>query len=771
MLKTTRNNLLATLILVFSFGYRAFLMLSETFPPGADIGLHNSVINSITQSGNTNFLWNYYHMGGGSSVTFPGYHIFTSYIILLTGMPNYLAHALVVSLFSSLIVAVAFLLTSKIWNPSAALIVAFLVAISRFDLEILMWGGYSNVATLMLIPLAFYMFLKKDRFSMLPFLAVTSLICSSIFLTHSLSAILFIAITVVTVLVGVVFPRPLEEPRSSYILWILPIILGAIAIAPFLIQVVPSYLDPEAVAFTGGLADIKYALLPTKLLPFDIVWPLFIFVFLYLVFSKYYIGKFFSLPTVLLVLWWLIPTFLTQGYLVGLYTDYNRFLYFLILPVILLIGLGFHALSRLANKTLEKTLSTIKDHPQVKIGNNKTLRKMIFNLEHKNISTPLILFLLLYTFISVPLFITPSQAIGVQSFYQLIDDPKYEAIKWAQQNTPANAVFLTDAQYGWWFSGFSKRATISAVEPQYLTNEREVQPAKIASFLLDTDYVIDNSLIQVREDGAYIGRHNPIFLAKLNNSYFPYSICHFSNEEITITLRNNQKVEIVNLIEVPVKETYIENGTDYASIYVARGNQLFNFTQKITVYEGVRFANVTQKIQTTNPFVTFDTINSVLHTKGLFMQSEIINVVALVDINMKVIGQLIFDQKQPITTPLTTDNLAGLGILYNLNATKSAELNFYVGAYEYEKDLDTNLPEKERNDVYHRLIINNTQTYLEKIDHSPSLEIFNYQQALVDHDVSFIALRDKESLTRFINNPFFNLVFANEEVAIFKVQK
>ena len=74
------------------------LMLWEGFPPGADIGLHNSVIYSITGSGNVDFLYNFYHIGGGISLTFPGYHIFTASVIMLTGLPEYVAHAAVVSL-------------------------------------------------------------------------------------------------------------------------------------------------------------------------------------------------------------------------------------------------------------------------------------------------------------------------------------------------------------------------------------------------------------------------------------------------------------------------------------------------------------------------------------------------------------------------------------------------------------------------------------------------------------------------------------------------
>ncbi len=127
-------------------------------------------------------------MGGGLSLTFPGYHIFASGIILVTGMTDYLAQAVIVALFSSLIVLAAFLVTRAAWTESGALIVAFLVAVSRFDIEMTLWGGYPNVITLLLIPLTFYLYLQKDRFSLTPFLVSTSILAASIFLTHSLSS-------------------------------------------------------------------------------------------------------------------------------------------------------------------------------------------------------------------------------------------------------------------------------------------------------------------------------------------------------------------------------------------------------------------------------------------------------------------------------------------------------------------------------------------------------------------------------------------------------
>jgi len=768
MLKTSRNYVLLFLVFAFSFVYRVVLMLRETFPPGADIGLHNSIIYSITQSGNTNFLWNYFHMGGGESLTFPGYHIFTSFVILLTGMPDYVAQSLVVSLFSSLIVLVAFLITRKAWNEPAALIIAFLVAVSRFDIEMLMWGGYPNVITLMLIPLAFYLFLEKDRFSLFPFLAVASLVSGAIFLTHSLSAVMFAAIVVVTVFFGVIFSRRMGVRRTSLVAWLLPLILGAIIVSPFLVEVAPAYLVSNVDTFTGGVAGIRQATLSTKILPLELVLPLFACVFLFFLFSKEYRGKFLTIPGLLFVLWMLIPAVFTQGYLVGLYTDYNRFMYFVIFPVIMLIGLGIYHGSEFFSRMLNGLVSMVKELSQVRMSTNKTLQRLMPHLTRKNFLSAFALIFVLIAFLAVPIFATPSQGIAVQSFYQVMNNPEYKAIQWAQKNTPANSVFVTDALYGWWFSGFAQRPTISAVDPQYLTLSREFEPAKVASNLLDTDYLIDNGLIQVREDGGYIGRHNPIFLAKLNNSYFPYPFFHFNNSEITVLCRQNGENQYFDLIQLPVKDMYIETDVNHASIFITRGNQLFNITEITTVYAGVRFVNMSFTLDSAVEGVSLDWVRFILHTKGFSVEGP--NTVALIDKNMKVAGQLVFNKGQ-LETPniYTSENPSCLELFYNLNGRTQAQIDFSVGLYQFE------LPDLGRSatyqaNYYQELVANNTVTYMDKVADLP-LDVFNYQQGLVDQKISYVAVRGSESIPRFAKDPQFSLVFINSDVAIFQVRK
>ena len=71
-MRITKKDAFLLLIVIFVFIYRIVGMLWATFPPGADIGLHNSVIASITLGGNTNFFYDFYQMGGGSARLFQG---------------------------------------------------------------------------------------------------------------------------------------------------------------------------------------------------------------------------------------------------------------------------------------------------------------------------------------------------------------------------------------------------------------------------------------------------------------------------------------------------------------------------------------------------------------------------------------------------------------------------------------------------------------------------------------------------------------------------
>jgi hypothetical protein len=768
MFKTPNKYLLLFLVLAFAFAYRLLFMLWAGYPPGADIGLHESVVNSIIGSGNTNFMWNNYQMGGGLSLTFPGYHIFVSYIILMTSIPDYLAHALVASFFSSFIVLCAFLIGRRVWGESTAFIVAFLVAISRFDVEMLVWGGFPNAITLLLIPVVFYLYLERERFSTVPFLVTTTLLSGAIFLTHSLSAVMFVSITFSNVIIATIFSKRLDISKKRILLWLVPIFLGAILVSPFLVDAVPAYLGANSETFTGGVTDIRQALLSTRVLPLEWVIPLFASVIFFFLFSKKYKGKFFTVPALLLTLWILVPMLFTQAYLVGIYTDYNRFLYYVILPLILLIALGIDHGAGFFARITDTYLSLTKKASQIKERVSKKSR-VVSHLSRKRIYAVFAITFLFIAFFMVPIFLTPYRGVELQSFYQTMNDSGYEAIQWARQNTPAGSVFVSDAYYGWWFSGFAERPTLSAVDPQYLSLAREFEPAKVAKNLIDTDYVIDNGLIQVREDGGYIGRHNPEILAKLNWTYFPYSFLNFNSSKNRIQYRINDSPQFLYLDQLPVKEMRIENDTEHATIVVEKGNDFFNYTQLTTVYKGVRFVDLSITVESAVEGVSLDWVQFFVNSKGkvIQMQNE---TVGLLDLGVKAFAQFIFNDDQPELEIVNGDNPCILSLLYNLQGKSQGEIQLSVSAYSVTDDLRFYQDPATTADYFSKIITDNLNSSQEPISNLP-IDVFDYRKALNDWNISYIACRDFDVLPKFTNDPSFSLVFINDEVAIFMVKK
>ena len=765
MFKQSNTQILMFFILVFSFAYRLILMLWATYPPGADIGLHNSVIHSITGTGEVDFLFNNYQMGGGLSLTFPGYHIFVSYIILASGIPDFIVHSLVVSLFSALIVAIAFLVTQKLWGFSTAFIVAFLVAVSRFDIEMLLWGGFPNVITLTLIPLVFYLYLQRKRFSLFPYLSVTTLIIGTIYLTHSLSAVMFVAIAFAFVVFGLIFSRKIGVTLKQLAFLVLPVLLGTMIVSPFLVDAVPAYIGGT---FTGNVSDIRLALLSTRVLPAEIVVPLFACVILFFLFSKEYKGKFLTVPALLLTLWIIIPMVFTQGYLVGLYTDYNRFLYFVLFPLLILIGMVVDHSARLLSQIAHAYLSVPREKIQLWREMDELERRLRPYLTRKNIYSIFLLLLILLLFLVVQIFVTPWEGARVQGFYQVMTDAGYDAIQWARANTAPNSVFISDALYGWWLGGFAKRPTISAVDPQYLTLSREVEPAKAARYLLDSDYVIDNGLIQIREDGGYLGRHNPMVLGKLNWTYFPYPFFNFNNKDTTVVLSYGAEVKYFSLDRLAVRDMKLENNSEQAKLSVKKGNSLFNFSQTLTVYKNRQFVNMSITIESTAE-VELLSFDSVLHIRGIPINRT--DTVGLFEEGSKVLGQLIYNENYPEKVEIITpENPSGLEFRYNLHGDAFAQIQLFVSAFSVS-DLQSIYQDVViwENPYLNELMTNNTKTYLNPVGDS-SIEVFDYRKALGDWNISYVACRDSAILPKFSRDPIFSTVFINTEVAVFKVK-
>jgi hypothetical protein len=767
MVEKSRKALLLVLMLVFAFAYRFLLLTWDTYPPGADIGMHESIVNSI-MPGQTNFVTNYYHMGGGVSVTNPGFHIFVSFVKLMTGIPDYfdyLVQTIVVCLFSTFIVLCSFLITRKVWSESASYVVAFLVALSTGDIAMLTWAGYPNVITLMIIPVIFYLYLQQSRFSKPVFIGVNSLLVAAIFLTHSLSALMFIVIVVFTAFLASIFSRRIGVPKRTYIFWFVPIILGGLLAAPYLLELVPLYFGSQG-TLTGGVSAITEALLSTRLIPIGYVLLSVIPSFVFLLLSKASKGKFITLPAILFVMWILIPIVATQSYLAGIYLDYNRFLYFLALPVMIFVGFAIDHESRFFSRILDRVFNLVRKDTSLKMPHfPRFATRAASRLTRRNMYSGFVLIFLGLALVVLPLINSPNVGIAATSFYQVMTDPGYGAIDWVRTQTPENSVLVTDALYGWWVSGFAKRPTLSAVDPQYLILAREFEPADAAKNLLDTDYMVDNGLIQIREDGGYIGRHNPIFLAKIKDYYFPYPFFDFNNSEAIITLRKGNDVQLLPLMQVPVVSMYMYNktGTNSVTIYQHRANDLFSFIEETTVTQNSGLVNMTISLESVVPDVTLDFISLVLHTKN-FSPVNGSNWVALVDPYMKVCGKLIFEDNRPDVLALTSENHACLQFTYNLHGKSEGSLQLSVGVAQFVDNNDSSGPHVDD------LLYTNATAWEWSSSSTIPIDVYDYRSILSSWNISYILLRDPESVPRFANDPTFRLVFINKAVAIFMVK-
>jgi hypothetical protein len=400
------------------------------------------------------------------------------------------------------------------------------------------------------------------------------------------------------------------------------------------------------------------------------------------------------------------------------------------------------------------------------------------HLTRKNLYSVLILGGLLFSFLAVPIFLTPQQGATVSSFYQVMSEPGYEAIQWIRQQTPVGSVFVSDAYYGWWLSGFAQRRTLSAVDPQYLTLTREFEPAKIAKSLLDTDYIIDNGLIQVREDGGYIGRHNPMFLAKLNWTYFPYSFLNFNNSETKIKYRVDDSLQSLYFDSLPVKEMRRENDTEHATIVVKKGNDFFNYTQLTTAYKGLRFVNMLITLESAVDGVSLDWLDFKVYSKGKVIQPLQNKTVGLLDIGVKAVGQLIFVKEQPSVDVVNVENPCILELEYNLQGKSKGQIQILVGVFSVTDDLAVYQDPETTTDYMNKILAGNLNAsqgadFLKPSQEKENLppDVFDYQKAVKDWGISYVACRDSDLIPKFANDPAFSLVFINDDVAILMVKR
>jgi hypothetical protein len=751
MIEKRSKNLLLIIILAIAFAYRFFLVTMNTYPPGADIGLHESVIASITST-KPSFFWNYYQMGGGLSATNPGYHIFTIFIISMTGLPDYLAQALVASFFSAFLVMCAFLIVRQVWSELAGFIAAVLISFSAADIIMLSWAGYPNIVALMLLAGVFYLFLHPSKLSSKSYVVVASILVSAIFLTHVFSGFIFVGITLFALFVSGLFSKRTGITRRQASSWLVSIGGGLLLVSPYLFNVIPIYFGSTGTIIDAS-SQTSQAVLETRLAPLEIICLSLVPVFLFFVFSKYKQAKFLSVPAILFASWLLVPALGTQSYLFGVYLDYERFLYFLALPAIICLSIVVASLPNVFSwtaQTLQKSLKTkISFKPVLKVS--------------KKVATAIFLVVMIVLVLFTPLFSLPNKGVVQADYFQVMNPSEYQAIQWVKANTSVGSVCVADAEFGWWLSGFAQRPTLSAVDPQYLILQHEVGPAAVATDLLKADYMVDNGLIEVQQAGAYSNDNTHEILAVSNSSYVHSPVFILNDAQISLLYRQNGLPQQLSLSGLTQTNTVVESNAENASFVVTRENNLFKIIEQITVYKGVGFAQISFVFQGNCSSVNFDWLQLPFEARGFPVQSD--NSIGIVDNVLHEVNQLVFPSGELGNNVVMLQNSNSYELSYNLQGNTSSKISFFVGRFQFNAQSESN-----QTDYWNKIIDEYSSKYLDKTSNQ-QLNYFDYQTAIQEWNISYIAIRDFTQIPRFSDDPMFTLVFKNDQVAIFEVNK
>jgi hypothetical protein len=286
-----------------------------------------------------------------------------------------------------------------------------------------------------------------------------------------------------------------------------------------------------------------------------------------------------------------------------------------------------------------------------------------------------------------------------------------------------------------------------------------VDISRNASYLLDTDYVIDNGYIQVREDGGYLSRHNPMFLADLNWTSLPYGFFQFNSSEITLRSNDGNNIQSINVAELPVTGMQlVDSDSDSASISVKKADSDFSYLETVTVTKGNLFANMTIVVQSNRPDVSLEGLDLVVNSQGVIQQSSSSSLVVL-DQVMKVCGQLVFAHTQPKVSNVSPQSPCVTQLSYDLQGESGAEIQILVGICAVSE-----------SDIQDSVNMSGLGDSLSVDVPDLPLTTFDYKLALREYNVSYVANRDFEVNRKFAEDPDFSLVFVNSEVAIFRFE-
>ncbi len=693
-------------------------------------------------------------MGGEPLATPPGFHFFVSILILFSGMPLLLAELITAIFFSSIIVFPAYVVANRVWKSSSAgLLAAFFATISALSFEMLSWGGYTNVVSLALIVIIFYIFTRELEQPNRLHLLMGVVLFGAITITHTFSLFIFfpvLALYLVLLLIGKAVKLKEMKILNMLRFFVVSVALGVLVVAPWVLRVFSFYVGASTDGgLLGGLEANRDLILANRSVK-PVLLTLIVVILPTVLMLKESRKRWVDSVGLLLIAWYFVPIVMTQAYVFGIYTDYSRFMYFIDFPGVIIIAGGLFYLFHYASLGI---------HRFVAIKWNK-IKKTLPTLASLTI---------LFIFIFASLWsIFPTDAMYRVDWYTTIQQPEATAIDWIRNNTPEDSVLVADHLYGWWLSGISERTTLSAAGLEFLIYSHEIEVAKSAQLLLNTNYFIDNDLIQVRDDGPHLFRRSPEFsIETLDGKIF--SIFNFQDNGTELayewTNENGTKVsKTVLLSDMEMVKTNTLVADENSANLTVKYEDEFSIVQKtVAVQKGVRFAEVSYDIQVKSYGTNLFNIWLPIYTgEGNATIDSSLSKFGFYDSSKKMCGEVIFQEVIPAEITRIEKDAYRILMLFRQPWEHTIIIKMLVGVFDAQ---NLTYPDQV-NAKYDEL----AAAPLETVNSEP-LFAWDYMDMLKEYDVSFVVCRDQYTYVRLLEDPKFQKIFIGGDISVFQVIK
>ena len=201
-----------------------------------------------------------------------------------------------------------------------------------------------------------------------------------------------------------------------------------------------------------------------------------------------------------------------------------------------------------------------------------------------------------------------------------------------------------------------------------------------------------------------------------------------------------------------------------ANLTVTFEDELAVVTKIVTVYQGVRFAEVSYNIEVKSSRTNLFNIHLPIYvSEGNVTIDSSLSMFGFYDPFTRMCGEVIFQDDMPAEiNPIMKDAPYRVDMLFRHPWKQNINIKMLVGVFDAQ---NLSYPDQVKN-RYYALALSP-----QKIVTSKPLMTWDYKQMLQEYDVSYVVCRDQDTYVRMSADPQFRKVFNGGDVTVFQVIK